>query len=714
MSGESVPQALIAKIAARNIFLHKMRSLVVGSILIFGAFLAVLGHSFVDGISGGMKSSVTQSITGDIQIYGENAKDQLSVFGNMDGTPTDVGHVANFAETSAALMKNPEISAIVPMGTSFAQVSPGNILDYFLETLRHAYKDGQTPAAQRESQKGRIRFLVQEIRKNLEGKFDEIGILSPADAAEAKVNLALVDGDAFWTDFDAHYEAKLEFLANKIAPLIFDDNMIFFSYVGTDPAKFAEKFPQFEIVKGQMIPPGERGFLFHDYFYENMVKHRIARRLDQIKKKMKEDHLTLAGSKELQDQVKANTEQSAEIYLQLGPAETGDVAKKLRALLKTEEPDFRALLKSYLAMTDETFQERYDFFCREIAPHVLLYRVRIGDVLPMNAFTKAGTSTAVNVRVHGTFRFKSFENSPLAGNFSLMDLVSFRELYGFLTEERRAQNKELEAEMGIADIGRDNIDDLFGGGGSGETPVAAGATTAPGTAPTGKAAGPSGAGTPPKPELRFQKRVMGARYSQAELEQGVFLHAAVFLKDSSKLAAVIDQINAQSKAEGLGIKAVSWQDAAGFIGQMTLMMKGVLNAFIFIALLLAGLMIMNSVLMAAMDRKQEIGTMRAIGASTKFIYRLFFYETLLMSLIFGGIGAALGSAAVLLIGRTGIPASGDVATFFFSGPRLYLHLNPWLVVTVLGVMILIAVLATQYPAWKAMKISPLQAMQKKE
>lgn len=685
---------MILKIAARNVFLHRMRTLVVGVILTFGAFLAVLGHSFVNGVAGGMKNSTTQSITGDIQIYNENAKDALSVFGNMDGSPMDIGHVENFEKTAEKLMQNPKISAIVPMGTSFAQVSPGNILDHFLEKLRKSFKNKSTTQNDLDSQKKRLRFLCEEIQKNLDGKFAEIGMLSAEDAYQATINLKTVTSDAFWKNFDANFENKIEFLANKIAPLIFDNNMIFFSYIGTDPQLFQAKFPQFEIVKGEMIPPGQRGFLFHDFFFENMVKHRIARRLDQIKKKMKDEHLTLSGSKELQDQIKANVEQSAEIYLQLGPTETAEVNQKLQKLLPSNEKNFRENLKMFLDMKDENFQSRYDFFYKEIAPHVVLYRVQVGEVLPLNAFTKAGTSTSVNIKVYGTFRFKSFENSPLAGNFSLMDLVSFRELYGFLTDERRAQNKEIEAEMGLADVGRDSIEDLFSGSSSTKS-------------------GSSGRKLE-KVDLNFKKKTMGTTYTADELNKGIFLHAAVFLKDPSQLGSVIQDINEFSKKESLGIKAVSWQDASGFIGQLTFMMKMILNIFIGIALLLAGLMVMNSLLMAAMDRKQEIGTMRAIGAQPQFIYRLFFYETLFISLLFGGIGTLIGSIFVVLIGRSGIPAAGDVMTFFFSGPRLYLNLSFQLIAIVLIVMVIIAVLATQYPAWKAMKISPLQAMQKKE
>lgn len=684
---------MVLKIALRNIFLHRMRTLVVGLILILGGFLAIVGNSFVSGVADGMQNSTTQSISGDIQIYSEDAKDKLSVFGNMDGSPTDVGHVDHFTKVSEALMKNPHIESIIPMGTNFATINPSNILDHFLETLRKSFKDPKTTSADIESQKRRLRFLIEEIRKNLDGKFDEIGMLSPKDVAEANANLKTVSSDIFWRDFNANYENKIEFLANKIAPLIFDNNMIFFNYVGTDPQLFKEKFKQFEIVKGEMIPEGQRGLLFHDYFYETYVKHRIARRLDQIKKKMKDDKLTIKDSKELQDSVKANVEQSAEIYLQLGPAETEAVAEKLRQEMKTDEKDFRVLIKNYLDMNGENFQARYDFFYKEIAPHVVLYRVKVGENLPLSAFTKAGSSTAVNIKVYGTFRFKSFENSPLAGNFSVMDLVSLRELYGFMTAERREQNKALEAEMGLNDVGQESIEDLFSSGNV-ET-----------TAKTAKIA---------PVELSFKKRVMDAGYTKAELDNGIFLNAAIFLKDSRKISRVVDEINEQSKKEGLGIKAVSWQDATGFIGQMTFMMKAVLNMSIGIVLMLAGLMITNSLLMAAMNRKQEIGTMRAIGAHASFIYRLFFFETLIMSVIFGGAGVLLGSLVVLYLGKVGIPASGDVATFFFSGPKLFLSLSPFLVVFVIFAMILIALFATQYPAWKAMKISPLQAMQKRE
>ncbi len=122
-------------------------------------------------------------------------------------------------------------------------------------------------------------------------------------------------------------------------------------------------------------------------------------------------------------------------------------------------------------------------------------------------------------------------------------------------------------------------------------------------------------------------------------------------------------------------------------------------------------MIMNSLLMATMERKQEIGTMRAIGAPKSFLYNVFLIETGITSLLFGGIGSLMALAVIFTVGRTGIPAQGDVAKFFFSGPRLYFGAHPDQIFFALFAILFISFLATQYPAWKAMKISPLRAMQ---
>src|SRR6201999_3317855 len=86
--------------------------------------------------------------------------------------------------------------------------------------------------------------------------------------------------------------------------------------------------------------------------------------------------------------------------------------------------DLGGLLAKFFATDDANFQERYDFFYRELAPSLELYRVRIGDILTIKSFTRSGYVQSVNVPVYGTFQFQGLEKSTLAGALNLMDMGS--------------------------------------------------------------------------------------------------------------------------------------------------------------------------------------------------------------------------------------------------------------------------------------------------
>lgn len=697
------------KIAFRNLLRHRVKTAIIGFIIVFGTALAVIGNSVVDAISSGMERSLTDSVTGHLQIFSAEAKEKVSIFGNMDGSMPDVKHVNDFGHVRDTLLaKVPNIKAIVPMGTNFAMWSPGNILDVKLEELRLLYAEPKRDPRAVEGLKRHVRSIVEDIRRKLDESRSTVNQVLAKDELFAKApdNLAKALAPEFWATFDAHADDRIEFLANTMAPLIFDDSFVWLSYMGTVPQLFQQTFSQFEIVKGQTIPEGRRGFLFSDYVYETIIKNRVARRLDQIKKRRDKDGALLADNKLQQDTLAACVAQASEIYTQVSPADEEILTGKLRAYLKSEKTKLGDLVRDFLAMTDANFQERYDYFYREIAPRIVLYKVKIGDVFPVTAFSDSGYSTSVNMKVYGTYRFKSFESSPIAGNFNLMDMMSFRELYGFMTAEKRDESRALEAEMGIKDVGRDDVESIFGGG------------SAVRTADSGvriKSA------LPEKSFGKFEQRrlVFERTYSRPEMENGVFLNAAVVLKDPSRLGRTMDEIKQVSDAEKLGIQVIDWRNAAGMTGQLTVLVRAVLYFLVIITFGIATFVIMNSMLMATLERTREIGTMRAIGAQRRFLMSLFLQETAILSFIFGSMGVLIGVAVISTIGARGIPAmgdpaQGDVTTFFFSGDRLYLSVNPVHIAVVFFCMTLVAILSTQYPAWRAMRISPLEAIQSKE
>ncbi|HVJ66147.1 MAG TPA: FtsX-like permease family protein [Bdellovibrionota bacterium] len=693
---------LLWKLAFKNLFVHRLKTLVTGLIIVIGTTLAIVGNSVVDAVSGGMQNSLTNSITGDIQIYAADAKEPIAILGSTDGNLPDIGHLASFRAIKEKIAPLPNVKAVIPMGVSFAMQSPGNLLDIKLTEMRAAYAATPRDLARIAALKSHVRAIIDDIARSQEANRENLGGIYGGEEIfkNAPADLATAKSEAFWASFDANHESRIEFLANQMAPLIFDDNQLFLNYVGTVPDLFQQSFEQFEIAQGEMIPAGKRGFLFSDYVYENQIKHRVARRLDQIKKQIEKEKLTIAGSTDLKDRVKANQAQAAEIYNQIEPATLVAVADKLRALLGSTSQDVPELVSSFLDMNDESFMARYDFFYKEIAPHILLYKIKVGDTFAITGFTKSGYSSSVNMKVYGTYRFKSFESSPLAGTLNIMDMVSFRKLFGMVTSDMREEINALDAEMGLADVGRDDIESIFAG--SARTDESKSSQTL-------KKLKNESFG-----QVDTERRDLDRVYSRSEMEDGVFMNAAVILKDSGDTDDTLELIRETGKKDGLGIQAADWREAAGVIGQMTIMVRGVLYLFVVIIFGVATFIIMNSMLMATLERRREIGTMRAIGAQRSFLMGLFLRETFVLSFIFGMVGTMIGVTIVSLVGARGIPAMGDVATFFFSGDRLYLHVNLLHIAVVFVCMTLVALVSTQYPAWRAMKISPLEAMQSSE
>jgi hypothetical protein len=294
-----------------------------------------------------------------------------------------------------------------------------------------------------------------------------------------------------------------------------------------------------------------------------------------------------------------------------------------------------------------------------------------------------------------------------------MDMVSFRELYGFMSGEKLAEIQALQKAAGAHDVSRENAEaELFGSKAT-DAPAAKAprrieATTTPGVAPVMHDLGESLGGKLQREEAR--SRV----FPSDEVERGVVLNAAVILKNPKKIKETIVAIEAQGKQDGLTLKAIDWQAAAGLIGQFVNVIRIVLYVAILIIFLIALVIINNALVMATLERVKEIGTLRAIGAQRRFILAMLVVESIVVGFIFGGLGAGLGVLLVTVVGKIGIPAKSDVWFFFFSGPRLYPFIGTSNIVAAFAIVLLVSAFSSFYPAWIAMRVTPRQAMQEEE
>jgi putative ABC transport system permease protein len=156
----------------------------------------------------------------------------------------------------------------------------------------------------------------------------------------------------------------------------------------------------------------------------------------------------------------------------------------------------------------------------------------------------------------------------------------------------------------------------------------------------------------------------------------------------------------------LGFNTFSIVDATRGMRQFFAVLDLFLGIFGSLALAVASIGIVNTLVMAILERRREIGIMKAIGASDADVKKLFFAEAGVMGLFGGAVGVALGWT----IGRV-----------INLGTNIYLkrqHFPPeqiwsvpwWLVFGAIGFSLVISLVSGLYPAARAARLDPVQAL----
>jgi len=701
---------VLLRIAFRNLGASPVRTAILGAIVLVGSLIVVVGSSVLDSIDRGMRTSIQGSLGGHVQVYDADSEGTLELYGGLRGESL-LEPIEDFARVKAVLAKVPNVRQVVPMGIDQAMVATGTTFDAALERLREDVR--RMEAGDRGPERLRlyaahvahVRRMIGLLGEDLEAAraiadLESREIKSRMDEFDA---LRRAGSDEFWAGLERDRYAGLEFLENRVAPVAMENAFTFIRYVGTDVEAFFRAFPLAEVNEGERIPPGRRGILVGKQFAEEWLKLKNARRLDQIKDARDRRGKEIAEEEELQRWVRDNRNGIKEILLQLDPVRAEEVAAALRAALHVEGTEgLEPLLQRLFAATDRDFDEKYRIFYEVVAPRIRLYKINVGDVITVKAPSKSGYFSSVNVKVYGFLQFKGIEKSGIAGMMSVMDLMSFRDLYGYLTKEKSEEIRRLKETMAAREVDREGAEaELFG-------------SPAPVQGETRSAAIDERALVRSAGERAAGAAELGSRvYSQDEIESGVALNAALILEDSRPRAIrrTMSDVRAAIAANGLGLKVVDWQEASGMVGQFVTLLRVVLFAAVVIFFAIALVVINNAMVMATLQRVKEIGTMRAIGAQRRFVVVMLLVEIAAVGLAFGLAGAALGGVVVGIIRAAGgIPAVTDLLYFVFSGPALFPTLGRMPVAISLVIVLAVAILSALYPAIIAMKVTPVEAM----
>ena len=184
----------------------------------------------------------------------------------------------------------------------------------------------------------------------------------------------------------------------------------------------------------------------------------------------------------------------------------------------------------------------------------------------------------------------------------------------------------------------------------------------------------------------------------------------VLLDETPHTDAMVATLRALLPPTPSGLQIVPWLDLADFYKAVVALFSQQMNFVRTIIAVIIVMSISNTLAMSVMERTSEIGTLMAVGFRRRSVMRLFVSEGLVIGLIGGLGGAALGYVLAQLISAVGIPmppAPGMDAGFTAS------ILVTWtLVINGFLVAVISAVLASLYPAWKASRLEIVDALRR--
>lgn len=688
---------LLVHLGLQSLRAHRSKTLIVGGLMAFGAFLVTVSLALLDSVERSTRSTIVQSISGDLQLYSATAKDSLSLFGGIGLGSEDLGEVESYAKVKSAIEGVDNVAGVVPVGLANAVVgSPGD-LDRTLNALRTAVQKGDqaTVGPLVERMRGIIAVLQEQQKKQANVTAEK------TNADDTATILARASSSALWdVDFKADPVVTLDWLDTKVAPLGEQGNQFIFRLVGTDLQAFSNTFKRLKVVEGEMVPPNTRGLLVGKSFLDRRLKMAVAMNLDTVEREIARGQ-TIASSTVLQETLGKARRASPRIIYLLPPDQIGPVGAALAKELGKPAGTVlnEALLTEFLTIDDASFARRYKMFYDVIAPHIQLYPFQVGDTITMSAFTKSGYLRSINTKVYGIYVIDGLEGNDLAGALSLTDLVTFRELYGQRTAALDAELADMRKATGIVEVNRDDAEAaLFGGADTVEV------KTVDEKAVPASAVEDIAVGKVDRKEL--------FTFDQAEVNKGMVISVGVLMKDPAKAKETMATI--REIAKPLGLQVADWQQATGIIGQITLVVRAVLLAAIGILFLVTIVILNNSLVMATLERVSEFGTLRAIGAQKGFVNAMVIFETAVLGSMAGALGAGVGVLFVLWLHQVGIPAPADLFQVIFGGPRLYPTVTIFNVIAGLVATMIVAVFATLYPARLAVAVQPVVAMQGKE
>jgi putative ABC transport system permease protein len=321
-----------------------------------------------------------------------------------------------------------------------------------------------------------------------------------------------------------------------------------------------------------------------------------------------------------------------------------------------------------------TFEER-DF----IKDRAQLLEAIAVKALPNQSEVKRGTEKLFDVRTEGC--------EPVVADIDKYDIA----------EGRYFTNAENDNAVRVVYIGKDVADKMFPFGSAVDQEInvrgipykVVGVQTAKGTV----------FGQPQDKFIQMPVKTYAANFGALTQSRGIYFIAKA--KSDNLSADAVEEVRtllrmkrklSLDEKDNFGI--LTPEAIAGLKNRMLGPVGAVAVVVPFIALIIGAIVIMNIMLVAVTERTREIGIRKALGARQSDILKQFICESATLSAIGGFIGLIIAQLGGIIVSQLFIQTSIPVWAIFLS----------------IGVSALVGILAGLFPAWKAARLDPIEAL----
>ncbi len=161
-----------------------------------------------------------------------------------------------------------------------------------------------------------------------------------------------------------------------------------------------------------------------------------------------------------------------------------------------------------------------------------------------------------------------------------------------------------------------------------------------------------------------------------------------------------------------GMEVMDWKEIQPDLAMMTGMVQQFYAIFMIVILAALAFGIVNTMLMVVLERTKELGMLTAIGMNKKRVFSMIMLESVFLSMVGGVTGMAVSSALIALTAEKGINFASYQEGFEAMGysAHIYPQINFTFFILVTILIIVTGIVSSIYPALKALKLDPADAL----